>query len=65
MDLALLPNCVWWPPLLNLWTRRRLVPNPVGGLRVDIVNVWLFVGSGRVCVMSPVVSVFVGHAIVI
>ena len=45
--LAWLPNCAWCPPLLNLWTRRRLVLEPVGGSGVDIVNFKLFVCADR------------------
>ena len=41
-DLAWLPSCVWWPPRLHLWTRRRLGPGPDGGSSVDIVS-FLFV----------------------
>ncbi len=49
VDLAWLPNCAWCPPLLNLWTRRRLVPELVGGSGVDIVNFGLFVCGDRSC----------------
>jgi hypothetical protein len=47
--LAWLPSCVWCPHLLNRWTRRRLVPDPVGGSCVDIVSFGLFLVDGRLC----------------
>ena len=55
MDLAWLANCDWCPPLLNLWTRRRLAPEPVGGSGVDIVSFGLFVCGDRFCAVRFVV----------
>ncbi len=50
--LAWLPNCDWRPPLFNLWTRRRLVPDPVGGIGVDTVSFGLFLCGGRLCTVK-------------
>ncbi len=49
MDLAWLPNSsVWRHPLFNLWTRRWLVPEHVGGSSVDIVSFGLFAFGDRI-----------------
>ena len=56
MDLAWLPSCVGCPPLLNLWTRCRLVPDPNGGSGVDIVSFLMLLVSGRVRVAGIDVS---------
>jgi hypothetical protein len=60
--LAWLPSCVCCPPRLNLWTRRRLVPDPAGGSGVDIVSFGSFSGVVRLyvpelCVLLLPVSV--------
>jgi hypothetical protein len=61
-NLVWLPSCVWCPPRLNLWTRRRLVPDPDGGSGVDIVSFGSFPGVVRLyvpelCVLLLSVSI--------
>ncbi len=56
-DLAWLPSCGWWPPRLNIWTRRRLGPGPDSGSGVDIVR-FLFVICDCVSVVLFDASLF-------
>ena len=43
----MLPSFIRCPTLLNLWTLRRLVPDPDGGYGVDIVSWWMLLICGR------------------